>query len=144
MVKSSEISTWRGFEELIAELLASYGWKVTLTSKTRDKGYDIFAVNKDVSGVKQSWLIECKKWSKDKRPIGIDVVRALYTVKNDLSVGNIMLATTSHFSSEVQKYKSSKYDLELRDYTNIIDWINEYKPNPSGKLYIKSNRLITP
>jgi len=134
---------WRGFEELIAEILASYGWKVTLTAKTRDNGFDIFAINKDISGVQQSWLIECKKWSID-RPVGIDVIRSLYTVKNDLSVGNIMLATSSYFSPEVYKYQSSKFDLDLRDYSKVIDWINDYKPNPNGKLYIKQNRLICP
>ena len=134
---------WRGFEELIAELLSFYGWQVSLTSKTRDNGYDIFAINKDISGVTHSWLIECKKWSPE-RTIGIDIIRSLYTVKNDLSVGNVMLATTSHFSSEVEKYKMTKYDLELKDYGNIINWMNEYEPNPNGKLYIKSNRLIIP
>lgn len=134
---------WREFEELIAEILSFYGWKVTLTSKTRDNGYDIFAVNKDISGVTQSWLIECKKWSR-KNTVGIDIIRSLYAIKNDLSVGNIMLATTSQFSNEVKKYKTSKYDLDLRDYKNIIEWINEYEPNPNGKLYINSSRLITP
>ena len=36
-------------------------------------------------------------------------------------------------------YKASRYDLELRDYEGILEWINEYRPNPDGKLYIKDN-----
>jgi restriction system protein len=47
--------------ELIAELLASYGWTVDLTKQTRDGGYDIFALRKDALGVQSSWLIECKR-----------------------------------------------------------------------------------
>ena len=33
---------------------------------------------------------------------------------------------------------------ELRDYEGILDWINEYKPNPDGKLYIRENKLVLP
>jgi len=48
----------RQFEELIAEILASYGWQIQLTPPVKDGGYDIFAISKDiVSGVKTSWII---------------------------------------------------------------------------------------
>jgi len=122
----------RIFEELIAELLSSYGWDVDLTKKTRDGGYDIFAISKDISGLKSSWIIECKGW---QNKVSIDVVRALYGVKNDLKISNALLATTSHFSSDVIKYKASRYDLELKDYNGLIEWINQYKPKEDGTLY---------
>ncbi|MBS1663376.1 MAG: pentapeptide repeat-containing protein [Bacteroidetes bacterium] len=122
----------RLFEELVAELLSSYGWVVELTKKTRDGGYDIFAISKDISGLKSSWIIECKGW---ENKVGIDVVRALYGVKADLKVSNALLATTSEFSGDVLKYKASRYDLELKDYYGLLEWINTYKPKNDGKLY---------
>jgi ActR/RegA family two-component response regulator len=131
------------FEELVAELLASYGWKVDLTKQTRDGGYDIFAIRKDISGVESSWLIECKRY-RSERKVGVDVARALYGVKTDLRVGMSMLATTSFFSRDVYDYKSSRYDLVLRDFEGIVEWINEYRPHPAGQLYVKENRLVVP
>jgi hypothetical protein len=133
----------RQFEELIAEILASYGWQVNLTPATRDGGYDIYAIS-PVSGKETtSWIIECKKNSPNRK-VGIDIVRALYGLRTDLKVANALLATTSYFSRDVYAYKASRYDLKLKDYGNILEWINDYRPNPDGKLYIKDNKLILP
>ena len=52
-----------------------------------------------------------------------------------------MLATTSHFTRGVMEYKASRYDLELKDDEGILEWINAYRPNPEGRLYIKDSRL---
>ena len=116
----------RQFEELIAEILAQYGWQVQLTPATRDGGYDLFAISKDRAGVQTSWIIECKKYREDRK-VGIDVVRELFGVKANLdpaglpggTAGMLMVATTSHFTKGVQKRKESRYDLELRDYEGI-------------------------
>ncbi|MFH1893992.1 MAG: pentapeptide repeat-containing protein [Candidatus Zixiibacteriota bacterium] len=131
----------RQFEELIAEILASYGWEVQLTPPSKDGGYDIFAISKDISGLKSSWIIECKKYS-EKNKVGVAIARALYSVKLDLRVSNALLASTSHFTRGVEKYAASRYDFELCDYEGILDWINTYKPHPNGRLYIKDNRLV--
>ena len=134
----------RQFEELIAEILASFGWQVQLTPATRDGGYDMFAISRDDrADVETSWIIECKKYAPERK-VGIDVVRALYGVKIKLEVANMMLATTSHFTSGVQQLKASQYDLELKDYEGMLEWINEYRPNPDGKLYIRDNQLVLP
>lgn len=133
----------RQFEELIAEILSSYGWEVKLTPATKDGGYDLFAIMKDISGVTTSWIIECKKYGPENK-VGVDIVRALYGVKYDLKVANAMLATTSYFTKGVEEFNASRYDLELRDYEGILEWVNEYKPNPNGKLYIKDNQLVLP
>ena len=85
----------------------------------------------------------CKKYA-EHRKVGVDVARALYGVKSRMNVGMAMLATTSHFTKGVHELKASSYDLALRDYEGILEWINTYKPNPDGRLYIKDNRLVTP
>ena len=130
----------RQFEELIAEILASFGWEVRLTPETRDGGYDILGICKDISGVKSSWIIECKKYSKERK-VGVDIVRALYGVRLEMQVGGALLATTSHFSEDAKAFKASRYGLNLLGYEEVLEWINTYRPNPNGRLYIKENRL---
>ena len=125
----------RQFEELIAEILAGFGWDVKLTPKSKDGGYDLFAINKTVGGLETSWLIECKRYRED-RPVGIDIARSLYGVKYDLKVANALLATTSHFTKGVQEFKASRYDLQLADYEGILEWINTYQPHPDGQWYV--------
>jgi len=56
----------------------------------------------------------------------------------------MMLATTSHFTRDVKAMKRSRYDLELKDYEGMVEWINEYRPNPNGSLYIKDKKLVLP
>lgn len=126
----------RQFEELICEILNGFGWDVQLTKATRDGGYDIFAISKDISGMSSSWLIECKKYSPTNK-VGIDVVRSLCGVKNDLKVSNAMIATTSFFSSEVHKAKSSRYDFQLVDYNGIVEWLNSsYRMDQKAGVYV--------
>ncbi len=128
----------RQFEELICEILRNFGWEVELTKATRDGGYDIFAISKDITGAKSSWLIECKKHA-ERNKVGIDIVRSLCGVKNDLKVANAMIATTSFFSSDVMNTKNSRYDLELVDYNGIINWLNNgYKQDPKTGIYVPS------
>lgn len=134
----------RQFEELIAEILAGYGWEVQLTAPTKDGGYDIYAISPtQATGVQTSWIIECKKYAPERK-IGVDIIRGLFGVKLDLNVANAMLATTSHFTGGAMNYKASRYDLQLRDYEGILEWINEYRPNPHGRLFIKDNQLVLP
>ena len=146
------------FEEIVAEVLASFGWQVDLTPKSKDGGYDIFALSPNgKAGVETTWLIECKRWAKD-RPVGIDVVRALYGANAAMNhpAGMLMLATTSNFtrgSKELQsthfdrsstRVKASSYPLALKDYEGILDWLNTYRPNPNGRLYLRDNQLVLP
>ncbi len=133
----------RQFEELVAELLSSYGWRVSLTKATRDGGYDIFGVSRDAADVEASWLIECKRY-KPERKVGVELIRNLYGVKSDLRVGHAMLATTSHFTAGAMRFKDSRYDLELRDYEGILNWLNKYKPSPDGNLYLRDGELALP
>ena len=134
----------RQFEELVAEILASFRWDVQLTPAVRDGGYDIFAITKDFdSGVRTSWIIECKKYAPTNK-VGVEVVRSLYGVKSDLRVANALLVTSSSFTKGVFDFQASRYDIELRDYRDVIEWLNQYRPNPNGKLYLNPKRLVIP
>ena len=53
--------------------------------------------------------------------------RALYCIKGELRVANAMLATTTHFTKGAHDFKASRYDLALRDYEGILEWLDEYR-----------------
>jgi hypothetical protein len=129
----------RQFEELVAELLSSFGWQVEMSAPVRDGGYDLFAISKDISGIPTSWIIECKKYPRE-RVVGVDVVRSLYGVKNEVGAANVLLATTSGFSEGVKRYKSSRYDIALCDYNLLLQWTKQYKPREDGLPYMTSSR----
>ena len=131
----------RQFEQLVAEVLASYGWQVHLTPSVADGGYDIFAISKDITGIESSWIVECKKYSAERR-VGVGIVRALYGLKTELrGVGNAMLATTSGFTRNAKAYKASRYDLDLRDYQDILHWINSQR---ESRIRVHRNRIVLP
>lgn len=133
----------RAFEELVCEILASFGWKVHLTTPTNDGGYDIFAISRDYSGLESSWLVECKRYSAENK-VGIDVIRSLYGVKSDLKVSNALIATTSTFTKGAFGFKNSRYDLQLCDFEKLTSWIAEYQPDRNGALHRENNSIILP
>lgn len=133
----------RQFEELIAELLSSYGMQVELTPASKDGGYDLYAVSTNEAGLKSNWIIECKKWSAENK-VGVEVVRALYCVKSELKVANALLATTSSFTRGVHDFRRSRYDLDLKDFGDIVDWVQKYSPLPDGSAYYREGGLILP
>lgn len=117
----------REFEELVAELIRNSGWDVSLTPQTRDGGYDIFATKKEVIGEITS-IIEVKKYRKD-RPVGIEVVRELYGVKNFLNVSQAILVTSSRFTASAKEFVNARYDISLADIDDIINLLKLYVPD---------------
>jgi restriction system protein len=121
----------RQFEHLIADLFHDMGWEVELTQATRDGGRDILAhLNTGVT--KLLCLIEAKKYRYD-RPVGIQLVKNLYGTFCDEQANSAMLVTTSYFTSDAKKFQAKhKYQLALRDYTDVVGWLANYKAsNPS-------------
>jgi restriction system protein len=116
----------RKFEELLAELLSDMGWEVELTPATRDGGKDILAyLDTDVG--KLLCLVEAKKYRHDRK-IGVDLVRTLYGTMFDHQANSAMLVTTSSFTSDAHEFqRRHEYQLALRDYGHIVQWIQRYK-----------------
>lgn len=115
----------RQFEELICELLLRLGWDVELTPESRDGGYDIVGFSGNTGGVKTSWIIECKKYAPHRK-VGVGVVRALCGVKEQIKVANAMIVTTSTFTRGAQELTNSRWDLSLRDYNNVFEWVSSH------------------
>lgn len=117
--------TSREYEELIAELVTDFGWKVELTPQSRDGGKDILASYESELG-KHLCLIECKKYSWE-RPIGVSIIRELYGTLMDHQANSSLLVTSSRFSPDAIKFQQRhEYLIGLRDYFDVLDWISDY------------------
>lgn len=116
----------RKFEELLAELLTDKGWDVQLTKATRDGGKDILAyLNTDMGRL--LFLIEAKKYRRDRK-IGVDLVRSLYGTLCDHKANSAVLVTTSSFTPDAHDFQRKyEYQLALRDYGHLVQWIQCYK-----------------
>jgi restriction endonuclease Mrr/DNA-directed RNA polymerase subunit RPC12/RpoP len=120
----------REFEEVVAEMFRAKGFVVDLTKRTRDGGKDVVAVHTDVLGIPSKYFIECKHYSENNK-VGVEIVRALHGVMNTKDGPNkTILATTSTFTAGakgfVENEATSKWDMTLADYDQIVRWLNDY------------------
>jgi len=115
----------RKFEELLADLLSDMGWDVELTQETRDGGKDILAyLNTELGRI--LCLVEAKHYRKDRK-VGVELVRTLYGTLCDAKANSAMLVTSSSFSPDAREFQNRhSYQLALRDYADIVNWILKY------------------
>jgi len=111
----------RKFEELVAALLEELGCEVQLTPESDDGGFDIFAAKQEPFG-KFLYLVECKRWNE--KNVGVTVVRALQGVVHSKRANAGIIATTSRFTKRAKEFqKENEYQMQLRDYMAIQDWL---------------------
>lgn len=117
----------RKYEMLVAELLRDMGYDVHLTPPTADGGRDILAVIKVPPQKEILTLVECKRYSPDRK-IGIDFLRSLLFTLRDTDKANMgWIATTSYFSEDARLLqKKYKWLLELCDFDKMKEWLNNY------------------
>ena len=129
--------TSREFEELVAEVWQKLGYSVELTAATRDRGRDVVAIRKNEAEVR--YLIECKRYDPAHK-VGVQFVRALYGVKTDEKATKAFLATTSSFTRDALAFfQSHKWELELRDYDGVLDWLRiarQYRQSKASGLFL--------
>jgi restriction system protein len=124
----------RQFEEVIADILTDMGMEVELTPATRDGGKDILAYMSTDIG-KFLCLVEAKRYSR-KRPVDVSLVRALFGTLVDHKATSGMLVTTSSFGPDAKSFQERhKYQLSLKDYSNVVEWLMKYKTNSSGPIF---------
>lgn len=124
------IST-REFEEIVAEIFRAQGYQVTLTKRTRDGGKDIIAINKNKLGLETCYFIECKRHAFDSK-VDVGIVREVYGIHSARNGPNkSIIATTSAFTPDAIKFANnevrSRWDMELKDIQDILQWIRHYK-----------------
>jgi len=116
------------FEFFVRDVFAAAGWtdlEMTETGKDfahGDGGIDIIAVRRVKPEIDYRMMVQCKKYSK-RRKVGVEVVRQVWSVKNDGHFHNAMIATTSAFTKGASDQADS-WKLELRDHNAIVDWCN--------------------
>lgn len=115
----------RLFEEFIAEIFNGFGFEIELTKRTRDGGRDIVAIKN--TEVKLKYLIECKRPDPGNL-VSVKPVRELLGVKVDERATKAILATTSYFTPDAHLLSErNKWELELKDFDGIMQWIEKYK-----------------
>ncbi|MFC1869651.1 restriction endonuclease [Chloroflexota bacterium] len=125
--------TPRQFEELIAELFHDFGFDIELTQATRDGDRDIVAIY-EAANIKTKYLIECKRY-KSTTKVSLAIVQRLYGVKMSEAANKAILVTTSSFSKPANQFASSHvWDLDLKGYDDIIQWVDDY--NSTRKPFI--------
>ena len=117
---SLQTISWRQLEEIVAELLKTYGLSVELTPQTRDGGRDIIAEGEFFPGVKSTLAVEVT--STERVGIG-KVAQALYRNRHYPSV---MVATSGAFTAgviEEAQLPENRFRLVLRDGDALHRWI---------------------
>jgi hypothetical protein len=115
----------RLFEELIGELFRDLGYEIIVTPRSRDGGVDIRAIQKSSVGT-VLYLVECKRYGPE-RPVGVEIVRKLYGVVAAEHASCGVLATTSYFTADAKEFaKRIQYQLSLRDYNDLTNWLRQY------------------
>jgi hypothetical protein len=120
----------REFEELVASVLESFGWQVSVTQPTRDGGYDILAIQTEAPGLEVTWIVECKHYSKDRR-VGVEIVRQLYGVRDYHSIANAAVVTTAYFTKDALDFAKNRHAIKLIDRDKLIDWISKAVAAPT-------------
>jgi len=113
---------WRIFEELLADILDTFGYEVELKQGTKDGGIDIIAISKSEDWGIQKYLLQAKRW---KNRVGVEPVQQLMFLHSAEHATKSCLATTSTFTSGAWKIRNQyQWQLELRDFYGIQEWIN--------------------
>jgi hypothetical protein len=113
--------TWREFEYLLSKILEEFEYEVELQKGTKDGGIDIIAIKNDHVVGKHKYLIQAKKW---KNKVGVEPVQQLAFLREHHNATKACLVTTSSFTSGAWELaKLYPWQLELRDYDGLLDWI---------------------
>jgi hypothetical protein len=113
----------RRFEELVAAIFRGQGFDVELTPPTRDGGFDVLAVRKDVFTGDHTYLVECKRHASDN-PVRVGVVRELLGVTTDKKATRGIVVTTSYFTRPARQLEEANLlRLALRDYNALVAWL---------------------
>ncbi|MGC9455723.1 MAG: restriction endonuclease [Phycisphaerae bacterium] len=108
----------RRFEELLAEIIASFGYATKLTPRTRDGGYDIIVQRKDRL-FPSRYLIEAKLWTPP-RSVGRPVIQGVYGAGMAENCNGVMVVTPAAFSRDALSFVDEK---SLKEYIRLVDGV---------------------
>ncbi|NKE72622.1 restriction endonuclease [Candidatus Manganitrophus noduliformans] len=114
---------WRQFEHLIAELLETHGWNVTLMQGSRDGGIDVLAERVDpiLGALKAIW--QAKKYSTNRK-VQLSHLRELSAVVERDRVTKGIIVTTSTFTrGAIEWVQRDTYRLDAKDGQYVERWV---------------------
>jgi HJR/Mrr/RecB family endonuclease len=115
----------RTFERVLAELLSQLGYEIELQRGTKDGGVDIFAIRRVDPLGPHRYLLQAKRW---KHAVGVEPVRHLLFLQQHHRATKSCLVTTSRFTSGAwQLANQYAWQLELKDYQGLKEWIARAK-----------------
>ncbi|SLN67009.1 Restriction endonuclease [Roseovarius albus] len=120
----------RKFEEFIAGAYENAGFdKVVLTPASGDLGRDVIAEKHGLVTIRV--LDQCKAFSKGRLVSANDVRAMMGTFYREPRASRAVVSTTSDFAPGIwQEWKDHiGNDLELRNGTNLIEWMKQFKLN---------------
>lgn len=115
----------RKFEELIASIFQDLGFSVELTKATRDGGRDIIASIRTKVTTLLTY-VECKRYSPGNK-IDVGLIRQVIGVHSIHKPAKSIIVTTSFFTKDaVKEAKTFENQLDLKDFNDIKQWLQEY------------------
>jgi len=114
--------SWRQFERLLATILERFGYQIELQRGTKDGGIDVVAIRGDSAFGPERYLLQAKRWANR---VGVEPIRELLFLKQQLGASKACLATTSAFTRGAWALAEEyRWELELRDFTRLREWIS--------------------
>ena len=101
----------RDFELLVGFLYYKKGYKIKITSKTRDGGYDVLA-EKNNRNEYEKLYIECKLYSGN---VGVPVIRSILGVLNIDNATKSVVVASSYFTKPASEAAKKSKRIELLD-----------------------------
>lgn len=117
----------RQFEELVAELMKSFGYRVNLGPRGRDGGVDVYA-ERDLDCGPELVLVQCKHYGPGHK-VTEPVIKQLWADVQMRQATRGMAVTTSTFTSTALKcIDRFKYQLAGTDHVKLKEWFQKAGP----------------
>jgi len=116
--------SWQAFERIALEIFSGFGFEVHHVGTQWGGSADLLLINRDIEGRKQSCIVECKRYRKNRK-VGLDVVNSVLGARLRAGADSAMLVTTGMFSNHVEneREKLKTLKLKLRDGAQLVEWL---------------------
>ncbi len=112
---------WRSFEILIDSVFRNQGFRTILGSGMSDQGVDLRII-RDAGDWEFVTLVQAKRFNPS-RPVGMEVVQALFGAVQDEEAHQGLVVTTSYYEPGTKKW-ADKHPRRIRlaDSADVVNW----------------------
>lgn len=132
------------FEELVADILAEWGWETEVTSKSQDRGVDV-SIEKE-KPFHQRYDVQVKQYSQGNKIGRPEIQKYGGVTQQKSNINGMVVATTSAFSTQAES-ASMDLPVELIDCDDLLELCSEINIDRILGQYLdlkdlKSNKTI--